>query len=678
MSWKMGPREQSGDMMFKMVTDLSPCGDQPEAISALSGGIEKGLEHMVLLGVTGSGKTFTMAKVILKTQKPTLVIAPNKTLAAQLYGELKNFFPDNAVEYFVSYYDYYQPEAYIPQSDTYIQKDSSINEKIDKMRHSATRSLLDREDVIIVASVSCIYGLGSPEAYHNMLLYVEKDGELSREDALKKLVEIHYERGDIDFYRGRFRVRGDILDIYPVHEENRAVRISFFGDVVEDIREIDPLTGKTLRGLNRITIYPASHYVTTVDIRERAIRGIKEELEIRVRRFRADNKLLEAQRIEERTLFDLEMMLEMGYCHGIENYSRHLTGRAAGEHPPTLLDYFPKDFLVVVDESHITIPQLHGMYRGDRSRKETLVSYGFRLPSAMDNRPLKFEEFSAKVNRIIYVSATPGPYEFQEARIITEQIIRPTGLADPEIEVRPATNQVDDLLGRIRERVDENERVLVTTLTKKMAEDLTEYYSDLDVKVRYMHSDIKTIERMEILRDLRLGLFDVLVGINLLREGLDLPEVSLVAILDADKEGFLRSERALIQTCGRAARNVNGRVIFYADEITGSMKRAIDECERRREIQREYNNVNNITPVSIRKNIDNILLSTYEADYVTVPVVAEDEAEYMTSEQVHKMIKELTVKMKVAAEDLRFEDASMLRDRIKSFEQKELDILSFA
>ena len=664
--------------MFKMVTDLSPCGDQPEAISALSGGIEKGLEHMVLLGVTGSGKTFTMAKVILKTQKPTLVIAPNKTLAAQLYGELKNFFPDNAVEYFVSYYDYYQPEAYIPQSDTYIQKDSSINEKIDKMRHSATRSLLDREDVIIVASVSCIYGLGSPEAYHNMLLYVEKDGELSREDALKKLVEIHYERGDIDFYRGRFRVRGDIIDIYPVHEENRAVRISFFGDVVEDIREIDPLTGKTLRGLNRITIYPASHYVTTVDIRERAIRRIKEELEIRVRRFRADNKLLEAQRIEERTLFDLEMMLEMGYCHGIENYSRHLTGRAAGEHPPTLLDYFPKDFLVVVDESHITIPQLHGMYRGDRSRKETLVSYGFRLPSAMDNRPLKFEEFSAKVNRIIYVSATPGPYEFQEARIITEQIIRPTGLADPEIEVRPATNQVDDLLGRIRERVDENERVLVTTLTKKMAEDLTEYYSDLDVKVRYMHSDIKTIERMEILRDLRLGHFYVLVGINLLREGLDLPEVSLVAILDADKEGFLRSERALIQTCGRAARNVNGRVIFYADEITGSMKRAIDECERRREIQREYNNVNNITPVSIRKNIDNILLSAYEADYVTVPVVAEDEAEYMTSEQVHKMIKELTVKMKAAAEDLRFEDASMLRDRIKSFEQKELDILSFA
>ena len=447
---------------------------------------------------------------------------------------------------------------------------------------------------------------------------------------------------------------------------------------MEDIREIDPLTGKTLRGLNRITIYPASHYVTTVDIRERAIRGIKEELESRVRQFRVDNKLVEAQRIEERTLFDLEMMLEMGYCHGIENYSRHLTGRAAGEHPPTLLDYFPKDFLVIVDESHITIPQLHGMYRGDRSRKETLVSYGFRLPSAMDNRPLKFEEFSAKVNQIIYVSATPGSYEFQEARIITEQIIRPTGLADPEIEVRPATNQVDDLLGRIREKVDENERVLVTTLTKKMAEDLTDYYSDLEIRVRYMHSDIKTIERMEILRDLRLGLFDVLVGINLLREGLDLPEVSLVAILDADKEGFLRSERALVQTCGRAARNVNGRVIFYADEITGSMKRAIDECERRREIQRNYNEVNNITPVSIRKNIDNILLSAYEADYVTVPVVAEDEAEYITSEQVHKMIKELTVKMKAAAADLRFEDASMLRDRIKSFEQKELEMLSFA
>jgi len=615
-------------MMFELVTDLSPCGDQPDAIKALTKGVEQGLEHQVLLGVTGSGKTFTIANVITGVQKPALVIAPNKTLAAQLYGELKNFFPKNAVEYFVSYYDYYQPEAYIPQSDTYIQKDSSINEQIDKMRHAATRSLLDRDDVIIVASVSCIYGLGSPEAYHNMLLYMEKGRVLSREDAVKKLVEIHYERGDIDFYRGRFRVRGDVLDIYPVHEEDRAVRIGFFGDEVDAIQEIDPLTGKVIRGLNRITIYPATHYVTTVDIRERAIKQINEELREQIDYFRSRNKLLEAQRIEERTMFDLEMMLEMGYCHGIENYSRHLTGRAPGEPPPTLLDYFPKDFLVILDECHITVPQLNGMYRGDRSRKETLVAYGFRLPSALDNRPFRFEEFKSRVKQTIYVSATPGPYEMEMTQMTTEQIVRPTGLADPEIVIRPATNQVDDLLGRIRERTGRNERVLVTTLTKRMAEDLTDYYSDLGVRVRYLHSDIKTIERMEIIRDLRLGIFDVLVGINLLREGLDLPEVSLVAILDADKEGFLRSERSLIQTSGRAARNISGTVVLYADKTTGSMQRAIGESRRRRLIQLEYNRTHDITPASIQKSIDDILGSVYEADYVTVPSIAEEEGGY--------------------------------------------------
>ena len=662
--------------MFEIVTALSPRGDQPEAIDALSEGVEKGFVHQVLLGVTGSGKTYTIAQVINRVQKPTLIMAPNKTLAAQLYGELKNFFPKNAVEYFVSYYDYYQPEAYIPQTDTYIQKDSSINEQIDKMRHSATRSLLDRDDVIIVASVSCIYGLGSPEAYHNMLLYVEKESVLSRDDAAKKLVEIHYERGDTDFYRGRFRVRGDVLDIYPVHEEERAVRISFFGDVVESIHEIDPLTGKAINTLNRITIYPATHYVTTVEIRERAIRQIKEELDEQIRYFRSQNKLLEAQRIEERTRFDLEMMLEIGYCHGIENYSRHLTGRAPGEPPPTLLDYFPKDFLVIIDESHITVPQLNGMYRGDRSRKETLVSYGFRLSSALDNRPLRFEEFESRMKQAIYVSATPGPYEIEKAQGITEQIIRPTGLIDPEIVVRKATNQVDDLLGWIRKRVKKNERVLVTTLTKRMAEDLTEYYSDFGVNVRYMHSDIKTIERMEIIRDLRLGVFDVLVGINLLREGLDLPEVSLVAILDADKEGFLRSERSLIQTCGRAARNINGTVIFYADEITNSMTRAMDESSRRRRIQLEYNEIHHITPASIQKKIEDILGSTYEADYVTVPAVAEEEGLYLTGEGLGEMIRDLTEKMKDAAAKLEFENAALLRDKIKSLEKKELEILS--
>ncbi len=662
---------------FELVSRFDPCGDQPRAIDVLAGGVESGLRHQVLLGVTGSGKTFTMARVIARVRKPTLVIAPNKTLAAQLYGELKAFFPRNAVEYFVSYYDYYQPEAYIPQSDTYIQKDSHINDYIDKMRHSATRSLLDREDVIIVASVSCIYGLGSPEAYHGMLLCLERGIEMPREDILRKLVEIHYERGDYDFVRGRFRVRGDIVDIFPVHEEERAVRIGFFGDEIEEIREIDPLTGRPGRELNRITVYPATHYVTTVDIRERAIRCIRDEMAERVADFRGREKLLEAQRIEERTLFDLEMMIEMGYCHGIENYSRHLTGRVPGEPPPTLLDYFPRDFLVMIDESHITVPQLNGMYNGDRSRKQTLVDYGFRLPSALDNRPLKFNEFEERVSQVIYVSATPGPYELERAEALAEQIIRPTGLMDPEIIVHSAGNQVDDLLVRIRERAARDERVLVTTLTKHMAEDLTEYYDDLGVRVRYLHSDIKTMERMEILRDLRLGVFDVLVGINLLREGLDLPEVSLVAILDADKEGFLRSERSLIQTAGRAARNVRGQVVLYADRVTGSMQRAMEESDRRRRVQMAYNDANDITPETIHKNIADILQSVYEADYVTVPAASEKEAPvYHTAGEIRERMELLTGRMTEAAGRLEFEEAARLRDEIRLLEKQELEILN--
>ena len=661
--------------MFEIRSSLSPCGDQPEAIEDLVDGLEKGLDKQVLLGVTGSGKTFTVAQVIARVQRPALVIAPNKTLAAQLYGEMKKLFPDNAVEYFVSYYDYYQPEAYIAQSDTYIQKDSHINEQIDKMRHAATRSLLDRDDAIIVASVSCIYGLGSPEAYHDMLIYIEAEAVLSREDVVKKLIEIHYERGEMDFYRGRFRVRGDVLDIYPVHEEDRAVRINFFGDEVESIQEIDPLTGKSICSLKRITIYPATHYVTSVGVREKAVSLIKKELKEQVDLFHKEGKLIEAQRIEERTRFDLEMMVEMGYCHGIENYSRHLTGRNPGDPPPTLLDYFPRDFIVIIDESHITVPQLNGMYRGDRSRKETLVKYGFRLPSALDNRPLTFEEFGARVTQVIYVSATPGPYELEKSRMTTEQIIRPTGLVDPIIQVRPATNQVDDLLGLIRERTENGERTLVTTLTKRMAEDLTEYYSELGMKVAYMHSDIKTIERMEIIRDLRLGVYDTLVGINLLREGLDLPEVSLVAILDADKEGFLRSERSIIQTCGRAARNINGTVILYADKITGSMERAMKESRRRRDIQLAYNQEHRITPQSIRKDIDNILESAYEADYVTVPLISEEDAEYVNRENISEVIEELTKKMMVAASKLDFEEAAAFRDRIRSLENLELEML---
>jgi len=659
---------------FELVSRFEPCGDQPQAINILEEGVRAGLRHQVLLGVTGSGKTYTMAQVIARVRKPTLIIAPNKTLAGQLYGELKAFFPRNAVEYFVSYYDYYQPEAYIPQSDTYIQKDAHINDTIDKMRHSATRSLLDREDVIIVASVSCIYGLGSPEAYYNMLLYLERGTEMAREDVLAKLVEIHYERGDYDFVRGRFRVRGDIVDIYPVHEEDRAVRIGFFGDEIEEIREIDPLTGRPGRELSRVTVYPATHYVTTVDIRERAIHAIRDEMAGRVAEFRARDKLLEAQRIEERTRFDLEMMVEMGYCHGIENYSRHLTGREPGEPPPTLLDYFPRDFLVMIDESHITVPQLNGMYNGDRSRKQTLVDYGFRLPSALDNRPLKFEEFATRVNQVLYVSATPGPYELERSEAIAEQIIRPTGLMDPEILVLPARNQVDDLLVRIRERVEQGERVLVTTLTKNMAEDLTEYYDELGVRVRYLHSDVRTIERMEIIRDLRLGAFDVLVGINLLREGLDLPEVSLVAILDADKEGFLRSERSLVQTAGRAARNVRGRVVLYADRVTGSMQRAMEESDRRRRIQRAYNEAHGITPETIQKNIEDILESVYEGDYVTVGAVAEEAPAYGTAEEIRARVGVLTERMMDAAKELEFEEAARLRDEIQVLKARELEV----
>jgi excinuclease ABC subunit B len=657
---------------FKLITAFTPKGDQPQAIRKLLEGVRSGYPHQVLLGVTGSGKTFTIANVVEHFNAPTLILAPNKTLAAQLYGEFQEFFPENAVEYFVSYYDYYQPEAYVPQADLYIEKDSAINEAIDRMRHSATRSLFDRNDVIIVASVSCIYGLGSPEAYHGMLLYLEEGVEKDRREVLSKLVEILYERNDIDFHRGTFRVRGDRVEIFPAYEEDRAIRIEFWGDTVEAIREIDPLRGKVLRQLKRVTIYPASHYVTPDLVRRQAMAAIEIELDERVRWFRAHEKLLEAQRLEERTRFDLEMMKELGFCHGIENYSRHLTGRAPGEPPPTLLDYLPRESLVVIDESHITIPQLQGMYRGDQSRKRTLVDYGFRLPSALDNRPLNFEEFQTRVHQLIYVSATPGPYEVkQSAGRIVEQIVRPTGLMDPQIVVKPAANQVDDLLGEIRARLAQGERVLVTTLTKRMAEDLTEYYQDLGLKVRYLHSDITTLERMEIIRDLRLGVFDVLVGINLLREGLDLPEVSLVAILDADKEGFLRSERSLIQTCGRAARHVNGQVLFYADRVTPSMAAAIDETKRRRQLQEAYNQDHGITPETIQSKIKDVLASVYEADYVTVPMAAEEQMPYL-AENVPATIKRLKKEMQAAAKKQEFERAATLRDRIRTLEAENL------
>ena len=658
---------------FKLVSDFEPKGDQPQAIEKLSEGVLNGLPHQVLLGVTGSGKTFTMANVIEKVQKPALVISHNKTLAAQLYGEFKELFPENAVEFFVSYYDYYQPEAYIPSTDTYIEKDTQINEDIDKMRHSATRSLLERNDVIIVASVSCIYGLGSPEAYHGMLLYLEQGMTITREEILSKLVEIQYERNDIDFHRGTFRVRGDIIDIFPAHEENRAIRIELFGDEVDRISEIDPIRGMVIGPLEKIPIYPGSHYVTPPDRLQKAIQGIREELKERVPWFKSRNQLLEAQRIEQRTNFDLEMLAELSYCQGIENYSRHLTGRKPGEPPPTLLDYYPKDYLLFIDESHVTLPQLTGMYRGDRSRKETLVEYGFRLPSALDNRPLMFEEFEGRARQVIYVSATPSDYEMKRSRgAVIEQIIRPTGLSDPGISVKPAKTQVDDLLEEIQKRVKKNERVLVTTLTKRMAEDLTEYYADLGIRVKYLHSDIDTLDRVEIIRELRLGKFDVLIGINLLREGLDIPEVSLVAILDADKEGFLRSEKSLIQTFGRAARNVNGQVILYADRMTGSMDQAILETDRRRKIQEEFNRIHHITPQTIKKAVRNILASLYEADYVTIPAVAEMKEEYVPVKEIPTRVEKLKKEMKEAASRLEFEQAAEIRDRIHRLEEMEL------
>jgi len=655
---------------FKLVSLFQPTGDQPQAIEQLVQGLREGAGYQVLLGVTGSGKTFTMANCIEQVQRPTLVISHNKTLAAQLYSEFHELFPENAVEFFVSYYDYYQPEAYIPSSDLYIEKDTSINEEIDKMRHSATHSLLERNDVIIVASVSCIYGLGSPEAYYGLLLYIEKGKRISRGAILSKLVEIQYERNDIDFHRGTFRVRGDVVEIFPPYEEARAIRVELFDEVVEGLYEIDPLRGKVISSLEKVAIYPGSHYVTTSERTQLAMEGIKVELQERLAEFKAQNKLLEAQRLEQRTMFDLEMFQEIGYCKGIENYSRHLTGRQPGEPPPTLIDYLPQDALIMIDESHVTIPQLGGMYYGDRSRKETLVEYGFRLPSALDNRPLTFEEFEERARQVVCVSATPGAYELAKSNgRVAEQIIRPTGLMDPAIEVRPARNQVDDLLGEIKERVEMGDRVLVTTLTKRMAEDLTEYYADLGVRVRYLHSEIDTLERVEIIRDLRLGKFDCLVGINLLREGLDIPEVSLVGILDADREGFLRSERALIQTCGRAARNVAGKVLLYADGITPSMARAIEESTRRRSIQEEYNQTHGITPETITKSIRDVLGSVYEADYYTVPVVREEAEGYLSPREVPQAIKRLKKEMRQAAERLEFERAAEFRDRIQRLQE---------
>jgi len=658
---------------FKLVTEYEPKGDQPQAIEKLTENILKGVKHQVLLGVTGSGKTFTIANVIANVNKPTLIIAHNKTLAGQLYTELKALFPENAVEYFISYYDYYQPEAYIPETDTYIEKEATINDDIDRMRHSATTALLERNDVIVVASVSCIYGIGSPDAYYGMLLHLKKGETIDRNWVIRKLAEIQYERNDYDFYRGRFRVRGDVIDVFPASEEDKAYRIEFFGDEVDRLLEIDPFRGKILRELEKITVYPASHYVTPQERLRIAIENIRLELKERVKELKKMGKFVEAQRLETRTNFDLEMLENTGYCHGIENYSRHLTGRKPGEPPPVLLDYFPKDYLLIIDESHMTIPQLQGMYRGDRSRKETLVEYGFRLPSALDNRPLKFEEFEERINQVIYVSATPGRYEIEKSKgLVIEQIIRPTGLLDPIIIVKKAEGQVEDLLQEIKKRIEMNERVLVTTLTKRMAEKLTEYYSELGIRVRYLHSDIEPLERMDIIRDLRKGEFDVLIGINLLREGLDLPEVSLVAILDADKEGFLRSASALIQTCGRAARNVNGTVIFYADTMTEAMRTAIEETNRRRRIQEEYNRKHNITPETIKKKIRDIRESIYERDYWTVPLAAEEKEEYVPVDKIDETIEKLRKEMRKAAQELEFEKAAMLRDKIKELQKMKI------
>ncbi|MEO8604700.1 MAG: excinuclease ABC subunit UvrB [bacterium] len=665
------------DGRFELVAEFTPQGDQPRAIAALLDGLAAGKKSQVLLGVTGSGKTFTVANVVAAVNRPTLVIAPNKTLAAQLYHEFKALFPSNAVRYFVSYYDYYQPEAYVPSTDTFIEKDSSINDEIDKMRHSATKALLERRDVLIVASVSCIYGLGSPEAYFDMLVFLERGMRTDRDALLRKLVDIQYERNDYDFHRGTFRVRGDVIEIYPAYEDARALRIELFGDEIDRIAEIDPLRGKTLRGLDRVAIYPASHYVTKPAQLKRAVDAIRAELLERLQQLRAEGKLLEAQRLEQRTMYDLELLDEMGFCPGIENYSRHLTGRAPGEPPPTLINYFPDDYLLVVDESHVTVPQIGGMYRGDRSRKETLVDFGFRLPSALDNRPLNFAEWEGLTTQALFVSATPSDYERQQAGgVFVEQLIRPTGLTDPVVVVRPARQQVDDLLDEIRTRVDVNERVLVTTLTKKMAEDLTDYYHELGLKIRYLHSDIETLERVEIIRDLRRGVFDVLVGINLLREGLDLPEVSLVAILDADKEGYLRSERSLIQTIGRAARNVNGTVILYADSITKSMRAALDETDRRRAIQQAYNEEHGITPQTIVKAIGAPLLEAGELDYADVPLVAESQAEYVPLAKIPGRVAALRKDMREAAAALEFEHAAELRDEIQRLQTAELQLRS--
>ena len=659
---------------FKLVSSYRPEGDQPAAIDALVRNLNDNVNHQVLLGVTGSGKTFTMANVVERVNRPTLVMAPNKTLAAQLYNEFKSLFPQNAVRYFVSYYDYYQPEAYVPSTDTFIEKDASINDEIDKLRHSATKALLERNDVLIVASVSCIYGLGEPEMYFEMLAFVEEGQELERDRLLRKLVDIAYQRNDYDFHRGTFRVRGDTVEVFPAYEERNAVRIEFFGDTVEAMYEIDALRGKVLRKLQSVAIYPASHYVTTSNRMEIAVRDIRAELKERLEFFRAENRLLEAQRLEQRTMYDLELLAEMGFCPGIENYSRHLTGRAPGQAPPTLLDYFPANSLFFIDESHQTVPQIGGMYRGDRSRKQVLVDYGFRLPSALDNRPLNFEEWESHVVSAIYVSATPADYEQQKSGgLVVEQLIRPTGLVDPEIEVRKAGTQVDDLLDEIRKRAAANERVLVTCLTKKMAEDLTDYYHDLGVRVRYLHSDIETIERVEIIRSLRKGDFDVLVGINLLREGLDLPEVSLVAILDADKEGFLRNARSLIQTTGRAARHVNGRVIMYADVVTRSMEQAIGETNRRRAKQLAYNVEHGITPTSIVKAIDASLVEMYSPEWAVVPEIDDGKPgkddEFIPAHELSDRITQLRQEMMEAAGDLDYERAAELRDKIKKLER---------
>ncbi|MCA1055357.1 excinuclease ABC subunit UvrB [Rossellomorea aquimaris] len=649
---------------FQLKSKYKPEGDQPKAIDRLVKGVNEGKRHQTLLGATGTGKTFTVSNVIQKVEKPTLIIAHNKTLAGQLYSEFKDFFPDNAVEYFVSYYDYYQPEAYVPQTDTFIEKDASINDEIDKLRHSATSALFERRDVIIIASVSCIYGLGNPEEYRELVLSLRTGMEIERNQLLRKLVDIQYERNDIDFQRGTFRVRGDVVEIFPASRDEHCMRVEFFGDEIDRIREVDALTGEIMGDRDHVAIFPASHFVTREEKMQVAIKNIEQELEEQLKIMKEDGKLLEAQRLEQRTRYDLEMMREMGFCSGIENYSRHLTLRPPGSTPYTLLDYFPDDFMIVVDESHVTLPQIRGMFNGDQARKKVLVDHGFRLPSAMDNRPLRFEEFEEKVQQLLYVSATPGPYELEHSPEMIEQIIRPTGLLDPIIEVRPIEGQIDDLLGEINERIEKNERVLVTTLTKKMSEDLTAYLKEIGIKVQYLHSEIKTLERIEIIRDLRLGKFDVLVGINLLREGLDIPEVSLVSILDADKEGFLRSERSLIQTIGRAARNSNGKVIMYADKMTDSMQKAIDETKRRREIQVEYNEKHGITPTTIQKEIRDVIRATHAAEEAGVYEGKETKVSNMSKPERQKLIASLEVEMKEAAKALDFERAAQLRDTI--------------